>query len=98
MPPALPLHGDLEHIVRRPKLRAELQGDDETTSGRCPFTLSNASGKIVHYFLVNLCRQERALWHPPSSAPHMSCPFAKLGLPPSASQDDVKAAYRLLGT
>ena len=42
-------------------------------------------------------RQERALGHPPSSVPQMSCPFAKLGLPPSASQDDVKAAYRLLG-
>ena len=27
----------------------------------------------------------------------MSCPFEKLGLPPSASKDDVKAAYRLLG-
>ena len=27
----------------------------------------------------------------------MSCPFEKLGLPPSASQADVKAAYRSLG-
>ena len=97
MPPALPLHGDLEHIVRRPKLRAELQGDDETTSA-LPFQTLHDIRKFAHYFLVNLCRQERALWHPPSSAPHMSCPFAKLGLPPSASQDDVKAAYRLLGT
>ena len=41
---------------------------------------------------------ERALSAPGIERPHMSCPFAKLGLPPSASQDDVKAAYRLLGT
>ena len=63
MPPALPLHGDLEHIVRRPKLRAELQGDDETTSA-LPFQTLHDIRKFAHYFLVNLCRQERALWAP----------------------------------
>ena len=39
----------------------------------------------------------RSLGAPEPRARQMSCPFAKLGLPPSASQDDVKAAYRLLG-
>ena len=53
--------------------------------------------QFARYPLDDFVCQERALRHPPSSVPQMSCPFAKLGLPPSASQDDVKAAYRLLG-